>query len=786
MATRTFSSLLLGLVVLFSCGPAELKQETADLLRDEAVQRLAQISGQLEVPGLEKPVEVLRDKWGVAHIYAKSQHDLFFAQGFVAAQDRLYQIEIWRRTGTGELAEVFGSESVERDRMARLVRYRGDMGSEWASYSPDTEAIATAFVGGINAYIEHVGDKLPIEFALLDFEPGKWEAEHCLLRIAGLMMTRNARQELARAEMLSELGPEITEKYFPTDPVRALRPDPRVDLQGIDSQVIETYRRATEIPNLQSQDASNNWVVDGELSATGRPILASDPHRSVNLPSLRYLVHLIAPGWNVIGSGEPALPGVALGHNERVGWGFTIVQYDQVDLYVEQTNPENPNQYLYEDDWLDMETETESINVRGQDPVKVELKFTRHGPIIWEDPKNHRVVAVRWVGMEPGTAGYLGSLAMDRVQDWDGFVAAMSRWKIPAENIVYADIDGDIGWIPAGLMPIRENWLGLLPIPGHTAEYEWSGFRTVDQLPRVKNPPEHFVATSNHNILPCDYPFDLGFDWTPPYRFLRVHEVLAQSRKFTIEDFKRLQHDEISLPARRLVGMLRELPTEGSKDFQTARQILEEWDNSMERDSQAAALYEVWQEETITPEFVAIQLPEEARELVAKNIELPTLFDLIDALPDGTRGQVLSQSLERAFSRTKELLGEDPEAWRWGAIHKAHFTHPLASNEARRTVFNRGPIERGGDAYTPNRTSGGDYIQRHGATYRHILDFANWDNSVFTSAPGQSGQPESPHYDDLASLWANYQYAPLVYSRTAVEANTVNRLILEPVSQQRD
>ncbi len=780
MIDRSTTFFLLLLVLAASCGPTEPQVETVDLLRDEAVSRLAQISGRIGLAGLEEPVEVLRDQWGVAHIYAKTQHDLFFAQGFVAAQDRLYQIEIWRRTGAGELAEVFGPEFVERDRMARLVRYRGDMESEWTSYSPDTEAIATAFAKGVNAYVESAGEKLPIEFALLDFKPGQWEPEHCILRIAGLMMTRNARQEVARAEMLTKLGPEITEKYLPTDPVRKLRPDDRVSLKGIDNRVIETYRHATEIPTLHSQDASNNWVVDGELSAGGRPLLASDPHRSVTMPSLRYLVHLVGPGWNVIGSGEPALPGVALGHNERVGWGFTIVQYDQVDLYVELTNPDNPSQYLYQDNWLDMEIESESIEVKGQEPVQVELKFTRHGPVIWEDPDSHRVVAVRWSGMEPGTGGYLGSLTMDRVQDWDGFVEAMSRWKIPAENIVYADIDGDIGWIPAGLMPIRDNWLGLLPIPGHTGEYEWSGFRTVDQLPQLKNPAEHFVATSNQNILPAGYPFHLGFDWSAPYRFRRVQEVLSQGRKFTIEDFKQLQHDETSLPARRLVGMLKQLPEGGSNEFQTARRMLEGWDAVMGRESQAAALYEVWQEEALVAEFVGAVLPEDARELVAKNIELPTLFNLMEEMPSESRNPILVKSLEKAITRTRELLGEDVTAWSWGSLHKVHFTHPLANNGARRTVFNRGPIQRGGDAYTPNRTSGDNYIQRHGASYRHILDFADWDRSVFTSAPGQSGQPESPHYDDLVEMWSNYQYAPLVYTRAAVEANTVHRLMLEP------
>ena len=614
-----YSIALVVLVLSFvtSCETARDEPvETRQWIEEESLRRLARIEGSIQLAGLEQPVEILRDKWGVAHIYAETSADLFFAQGFVAAQDRLYQIEIWRRTGTGELAEVFGPEYVERDRMARLVRYRGDMQAEWESYSPDTEAIATAFVQGVNAYVANADDRLPIEFELLDFKPGEWKPEHCVLRIAGLMMTRNARQEVARAEMVARLGTDITEKYLPTDPVVKLQPDPEVNLDGLDSRVIATYRGAAGIPKLHSLDASNNWVVDGVLSATGKPLLASDPHRSVILPSLRYLVHLVAPGWNVIGSGEPALPGVALGHNEYAGWGFTIVQHDQVDLYVEQINPDNPNQYRYKGDWLDMEIETQTIRVRDQDPVEVELKYTRHGAIIWEDaPDNKRVVAVKWTGTEPGTAGYLGSLATDRIKNWDDFVEAMKRWKIPAENIVYADIDGDIGWIPAGIVPIRPNWKGLFPVAGHTGEYEWSGFRTVDQLPQIHNPAQHYVATSNHNIRPEDHPYDMGFDWSEPYRFNRVNEVLSEGKKFTIDDFKKLQHDEMSLPARRLIAMLKQVPHGGSQEFQQARELLEEWDQILDRESRAAPLYEIWQEETLVPKFVETELPPDARDL---------------------------------------------------------------------------------------------------------------------------------------------------------------------------
>ncbi len=761
---------------LFCSLSCDRSAESVQVLQEESARRLAQIDGSLAVAGLEQPVEILRDRWGVAHIYAQTVTDLFFAQGYVAAQDRLYQIEIWRRTGAGELAEVFGPDYASRDRIARLVRFRGDMDAEWASYSPQSREIAAAFTSGINAYVGQNRDSLPIEFELLGFEPGVWEPEHVLLRIAGLLMVRNVSQEIARAKMVARLGPEMTQEWYPTDPPRRLRPDPELDLEGIDDRVTREYRSAVSIPVLHGQDGSNNWVVSSKLSATGAPLLASDPHRPVILPSLRYLVHLNGPGWNVIGSGEPALPGVAIGHNERVGWGFTIVQYDAADLFVERTNPSNGDQYLHQGDWVDMRVEREEIRIRGRErPQEVELKFTRNGPVIWEDPDNDRVVALRWAGQEPGTAGYLGSLALGQVRNWDEFVEAMRAWKVPAENIVYADVDGDIGWIPAGLMPVREGWSGLLPVPAHTGRYRWSGFRAIDDLPQIKNPPSGYVATANHNILPDGYPHELGFDWSAPYRFERVDEVLGSGREFTVEDFQRLQHDEASLPARELVGLLRESSARDSR----AAAVFDGWDFVLGTDSNAAALFESWLRR-LPEKYVAAQVPPVARGLIERYVQLPRVISGLRALSAEARGEIMGGALDEAYAELAATLGADPAGWRWGDLHQIGFRHPLSNSAARKSVFDLEAVERGGDGFTPNATRGPGYSQASGASYRHILDLADWDRSVFTSAPGQSGQPGSPHYSDLLPMWAAGEYAPLLFSREAVESNTSHRLLLQP------
>jgi len=552
---------------------------------------------------------------------------------------------------------------------------------------------------------------------------------------------------------------------MPLGPPVRLALDKELSLDGIGPHVLGTYRAAISVP--AARDGSNNWVVSGALSETGKPLLANDPHRPLLLPSLRYVTHLVAPGWNVIGAGEPALPGVATGHNERIAFGITIDGFDQADLYVEKTDPQNPNRYLHRNEWLDVRIERERIRVKGRaTPAEVELKFTRHGPIIYEDRARNRAITLRWVGSEPGTAGYLGSLSLDRARNWAEFLAAIQRAKVPALNHVYADVDGNIGWVAAGLVPVRRNWSGLLPVPGHTGAYEWDGFLPVRELPQAYNPPAGYLATANHNILPKGYPHAVGFEFAAPFRFLRIDEVLRAGGRFTVEQFQRLQHDETSLAARELIALL------PGRDREGAVALLKSWDKVLSKDSAAAALFEVWIRE-LSVKFAAPVAP-------SPQIGLPALMSLLRSQPAAAREKILGESLEAAVARTRKLLGDDMKAWRWGRLHTVQFRHPLSNAEERRRVFDLGPVERGGDASTPNAAGGAGFRQQTGASYRHVLDLADWDRSVFTSVPGQSGQPGSPHYADLLPLWAEGRYAPLSFTRAAVEKHAAHRLLLEP------
>jgi penicillin amidase len=741
----------------------------------------------LHLAGLHSSVEVLRDRWGVAHIYASNEHDLFFAQGAVAASDRLLQMELWKRAGQGRLAEILGPAALARDVSARALQYHGDLKAEYASYAPRAEAILGAFTDGINAYIAALtapgGKGLPREFALAGFAPEPWRPQDCLNRMAAYSMTGNAVSELTTARAIAELGAARAAKYFGFDPPVALSVPAGLDLTGLTPELLKSLIGSDQRIgfNADAHEGSNNWTISGGLTASGRPLLANDPHRVLALPSLRYLVHLVAPGWNVIGAGEPGLPGVALGHNEQIAWGFTIFGLDQQDLYVEELNPHNPLEYKTESGWAAMSTRREVFRIKGAGTQSLDLKLTRHGPVLWQDGR--RALALRWVGSEPGTAGYLASLALDQAHGWDDFEAAIPRWKVPSENLVYADRAGNIGEHSAGLAPIR-SWNGLLPVPGASGS-EWHGFVPAAQLPHVFNPPAGFVATANHKMIPADYPFPVGFEWEAPYRYTRIREFIeaahAARRALSLEDMAALQNDVVSLPARALQRLVRAGAQHGDAAF---TEFLR-WDGVLTRDSAAAAIYEVaWREicSALARRLAGAHsahyqgiAPHTAQRLLADAD--PELFGGQGAV---ARDALLLEAFRAAHRQLAVRLGSDSATWSWGALHTMRFRHPLDQLPGA-ADFDRGPLPRPGDGYTVNATWFDDsWQQTDGASYRQILDSADWDRSLAVNTPGQGGTPGTRHYDDLLPLWDTGRYFPLSYSRAAVERVTTERLTLAP------
>jgi penicillin G amidase len=761
-------------------------QGASNPLLDSARTRLAILDGTVKVPGLDSSVEVRRDRWGVPHIYAKTQHDLFLAQGYVAAQDRLWEMDMWRRQGEGRLAEVLGPAYVERDRMARLFAYRGDMDVEWRSYAPDAKAIVHAFVDGVNAYVDVARQRPPIEYTLLGFLPERWDYEAALVRVTALSGVSNGTEELLRAQLLSTVGRELTERLMLTDPHRAIDPARGVDLAGLAPSLITSADRVFSDLSYTRVDGSNNWVVSGRKTTSGKPILANDPHRAITNPPVRYVTHLVGPGWNVIGAGEPASPGVSIGHNEQIAFGLTIVGMDQQDVYVEQVRicgPSHPGRrcQLVNGRWVPVRRIVDTIRVKGDAPRIVELEYTTHGPIVHLDSASTRAIAIRMVSQEPGTASYLASLSLDRARNWSEFLAAMGRWKMPSENMIYADVQGNIGWIAAGLMP-RRTWSGLLPVPGD-GRFEWSGFVPSSKLPQSFNPARGYIATANNNILPPGYQIPISYEFSPPTRAMRIHEVLRDSGRFTVGDFERLQHDDLSLLARTYAPRLVALATRAGRGNDTIVHAVATWNFHMSKDAMAPLVWEVWSS-AFARQVYRAAFPSAALSVLRGQSDWDVVGDILEHPARlGSRGagnptrqlaSIAAESLDSALTTITRRLGPDRSRWRWGAVHVAELKHPISS------AFDLPPVERGGDGSTVFATGGGNLRQTSGASYREIFDLANWDASVAINVPGQSAQPGSEHYGDLLPLWAHGEYFPLAFSRARVEAETKHVLILTP------
>lgn len=771
------------------------------------------------VEGLHDPVEILVDEWGVPHIYAASEMDLFVAQGFNAARDRLFQIDLWRRRGLGRLSEVFGQRFVEHDRAARLFLYRGDMRAEWLSYGSKTKAVTSAFTRGVNAYISWAladPERLPPEFAMFGYEPAMWEPhEIALIRSHGLFA--NAEQELARALTIRDFGVEVEKLRRVREPEGPLTVPSGLDLTALSSGVLDTYRLAlapvvlndestAPIQHSSEPGGSNNWVISGERTTTGRPILANDPHRTVTLPSLRYIAHLDAPGLSVIGGGEPALPGISIGHNGKIAFGLTIFAIDQEDLYVYETNPQNSAEYWYQGRWEPMTRTTEVLKVAGESDVEAELLYTRHGPVVYQDKVSNVAVAVRAAWLEPGMAPYLGSMDYMNSRTCDEFVTAMNRWGAPGENQLYASPDGTIGWQPGGLVPVRPNWDGSMPVPGN-GDYEWAGFYDLDVLPNKRNPAEGWIATANENNLPEDFPNDkttVTYDWYADSRYQRIAEVLASNERVSVQDCVGLQTDYVSLPARQIISLLRLLPLSASTAPEALR-LLQEWDANETADSAAAALFEIWYRRHMRPQlwrWHLEQMPDGPSDIdgvlraILPNEDFTpdprTDLILLDRLHrahlEGSSAleAVLDGTLPAAVEELSELLGDDMAEWAWGKLHHSELTHPFygAMDDPKPEWAKLGPHPRGGSGDTVGVTSyTPDFNQTVGSTFRIVIDVGEWDNSVAMNSPGQSSDPRSPHYSDLYQLWADDESFPLLYSRRAVEAHTSFVIRLTPAAE---
>jgi penicillin G amidase len=772
---------------------------------------------KLVFPQLQKPVEIITDQWGVAHIYAQTENDLFFTQGYQAAKDRLYQLEIFRRKATGTMAEVLGKKALKRDIGARLFKFRGNLDAEYAHYHPRGKAIIQSFVNGINARIKQVlmGEMpLPFELQLLNIQPGYWTPEVVISRHNGLLT--NVQDELATARLLQKMGEDklrLITDFHPQKP--DLHIDTAIDAARLnDGEVLALYNAfrtqlvfskedilagldteknaaalAAElaVPNslYKQTEGSNNWVISGSRTANGLPMLANDPHRAITVPSLRYIVHLSCPGWNVVGGGEPTLPGISIGHNNDGAWGLTIFETDAEDLYVYKLNPADPSQYFYKGQWIKFKQIRDTISVKNDAFQSVSLYYSVHGPVTFIDSMHHIAYAVKCGWLEKGGAPYLASLRMDQAKNWNEFKAACNYSYMPGENMIWADKQGHIGWQTVGIAPIRNYHSGMVPVPGD-GRYEWNGYLPVLKRPAAYDPTEGFICTANEDRTPKNYPYmnTIGFSWADAFRHDRIAEVLGSNNKISMDDMQALQTDYYCMPARQLIPLL-DKATSADTNFIQVKKLLLSWDLVMSAASIPATVYVEW--ERCLGNNLLKHFDIESKEIPIE-FNLQKMIALLSHSDKtlgenfiAVRDQLLITSIQDAVNNLSVRLGNNKNLWRYGQLNNKYvwIKHSLSTlvDTLLLTKINAGPVARGGNENSVNST-GSNMNQNAGASFRVLIDCKDWDLMRAINTPGQSGNPNSNHYKDLFELWNKNQYFPLYFTKEKVQSVKENVLVL--------
>lgn len=743
--------------------------------------------GTLALSGLRGPVSVYRDAWGVPLIFAADEHDLFFAQGFVHAQDRLWQMHLGRALGRGELAALFGEPALPSDRMVRTLGLRRAGEQALLLLEPDTRAAAEAYSEGVNAFLD--GDPtLPIEFALLGAKPARWEPLDSMLvgENIALAMSLDFPFELLRVRLAAVVGEARTRELLPSYPPgfpvtlpdhhEAPRAAGRADLAAL-------------LGALSGHPwGSNAWVVHGSRSATGKPLLANDMHLGLPLPSIWYENALSAGRYAVAGFSLPGAPFVAAGHNRRVAWGLTSMCSDVQDLYREKIEGDR---YLYQDAWVPLSVSFESVPVKGKPPVRLRIASTRHGPLINEafatlGADRLPPLSLRWAAREGGTL-FNALAALDRAQGWSDFHGALAGWHSPSLNFLYADVDGNIAYQSTGRIPIRaQGHEGFFPAEGWTGTSEWQGFIPYEDLPSRVNPPEGYLVSANNKVVPDSYPFHLAQAWGDPYRAARITQVLAANPRVTLEDMRALQADTFSLPAQALRPYLMKVQPAGELEAR-AKALMEGWDLRLEARSAAAAIYFVWYthllDETLGDELGAFWKDFRAEamretpllvELMAKG-DSPW-FDDVRTPQKETRDQISARAWHQTVAYLAERFGAEPSEWEWGKLHTMSFVHlPLGRSGIRplELLFNSRPVPASGDPFTVNATvndPGVTYAVVSGPAQRFLADLSALERSRSSTTTGQSGLLFHPHREDQAEPWSRVEHHPMLFERAAAAA----------------
>ncbi len=734
-----------------------------------------QISGTVRVQGLGDPAEVVRDRWGIPHIFARSARSVFFAQGFVHAQDRLWQMELNRRTAAGRLSEIFGEAALPTDRFLRTLGLRRVAEAHLGAVSPQTKQNLEAYAAGVNAFIAQARGRLPIEFVLLRFAPEPWTPADSLSygKLMAWVLGGDWRMEILRQQLVERFGEGALERLLPDYPPDAPSITGGWRLPGTGLQ---------SLPGI----GSNNWVVAGDRTETKTPLLANDPHLEAQMPSIWYLMHLSGGPYDVAGATFPGTPGVIVGHNRDIAWGVTNANPDVQDLYIERFHPEDPTRYLHKGQWIPATVVRETIKVKGRsEPVVEIVRITRHGPILNNVVRGlHATLALRWTALE--SSNIIEAVdGINRATTWEEFRQALRAWDAPSQNFVFAHRNGEIGYQMPGLVPVRAKGTGAMPAPGWTGEYEWTGWLPFEALPSVHR-RAGFIVTANNRIAPPGYPHFLGRDWDVGYRARRITALLSEGTH-SAQTFGRIHMDVTSLPGQALVEALRSVRILDPALQPLFAELLA-WDGVLAPSSRPAAVYQALLEALIREVF-RTPLDDATFARYQREFEgavqtlLALLRDPSSGWWRGSRDRLVEAALRDAVRTLEGRLGSNRDRWRWGRLHQPTFVHPIGRIKALGWIFNTTPPEVGGDAFTVNNSAFNPeepFRQVIVASYRQILDPADWDRSLVIHTTGQSGLPFHRHYRDYAGRWARGEYVPLLFSRQKIEEAAAGRLVLAP------
>jgi penicillin amidase len=784
---------------------------------------LPQVGGTLEIDGLKERVDIIRDRWGVPHIYAADLEDLFFAQGYVQAQDRLWQMELNRRLANGRLSEIFGKAAFEADRFVHTVGIARAAQNDLSCLSAESRCLLVAYARGVNTCMEMHPRKLPLEFIFLGFRPEPWQPLDTLawIKMQAWQLSANWATELLNAALVGKVGPERAARLFggyPQDNPVILAEQKVIQAA---EQVLEAFRKVeTWFPAAALSGRSNSWAVRGRRSVTGKALFAYDPHLGLTMPSLWHACHLVCPDLEVTGATFPGVPGVVVGHNANITFGFTTSFADVQDLYLERFNPKDSLEYEYNGKWRKAERIVEEIRVKGEkEPRRIEIVLTRHGPTVGgllriESGVKNLQFALCWAGSE-GSDPIAAVLRMDQSRNWAEFSAAMALWGTPSQNALYADRRGNIGYALTGKVPIRKKGIGLAPVPGWSDEYEWTDWIPWEEMPREFNPKRGYLLTANNQVVGREYPYYIGLGTTNGNRAARIEELLLAKKKHSLEDFARMQVDLLSEPGRRFAALMTSLAggilkqgvlASDQAKAGAALELFKGWRGQMTADSAAAAVYAVseyyakrsifepWLGD-LTDFYCGSGLHAFSSISFYLDYSHLVLLDILEqddgswlTTPDGqrrSREQVLAAALNNALHFLSRQGGANPSNWKYGGFHKAWFNHPIGNRKPFNLIFNPKPIPYGGSADTvwqcpPLRTVPPRKGSSYSAGWRHLIDFSDLEKALSVHPTGQSGHPASKHYKDLMPLWSTGQYYPMLWSRKRVEAEAEARLVLEP------